>query len=151
MAPVLACEADKEIVCGRSPKQWGGLIGPHGRAGDKRVEQEMGAVHTCEVRDIAHQPDEQEAHRQGISALGLVVGDKLRKLWNNVRTTGDGSQIQEDGIPISRSMRPEKCSQKFRRVPVLSRTSQSRPNPWQRQRKPWSLVSRSYSASIFVR
>lgn len=41
---------------------------------------EMEAMHTCEICDVAQQPDEQEAHRQGIGAFGLVVGDKLRKL-----------------------------------------------------------------------
>lgn len=37
-------------------------------------------LHTCEICGIAHEPDEQEAHGQGIGVFGLVVGDKLGKL-----------------------------------------------------------------------
>lgn len=41
--------------------------------------------HTCQVRQVAQQPDEQKAHRQAISGFGFVVGDKLRKLHMSVR------------------------------------------------------------------
>lgn len=41
--------------------------------------------HTCQVRQIAQEPDEQEAHRQAIGGFGFVVGDKLGKLHTSVR------------------------------------------------------------------
>lgn len=40
---------------------------------------------TCQVRQVAQQPDEQKAHGQAISRLGFVVGDKLRELQMSVR------------------------------------------------------------------
>ena len=39
------------------------------------------SIHTSKVRDVAEEPNEEESHREAICALGLVIGDKLGKLF----------------------------------------------------------------------
>ncbi len=45
---------------------------------------ELGMARTRQIRDITGEPDQEEFHRQGVGALGLVVGDELGELYTQL-------------------------------------------------------------------